>query len=324
MIPVVDLGVGRAPDPAAPGVVDRVVAACETSGFFVVTGHGVPAASIAAVHEQARRFFALPEEEKAPTRAAERTSHLGWSTTRSEALAHSLDEVTPPDLKESYSVPHPIPWRNRRLHEADIGPPPDVWPAGVPELRPVTLDYYAHMERLAGRIMAIFALGLGLPADHFEAYIDQHISGFRLLNYPPQPDVPDVGQLRAGAHSDYGSLTILSHGDEADGLQVRQADGSWLDVPAVAGGLVVNLGDLMAQWTNDRWVSSMHRVVNPPPERRLQARQSLAFFHQPSADALIEPLPTCCSPSSPPRYGPVTSGEHLRAKLAKQRVGPPV
>ena len=141
----------------------------------------------------------------------------------------------------------------------------------------------------------------------------------RLNHYAEATRPPLPGQLRAGAHSDYGSLTILLATASAGGLQVRGGDGAWCDVEPVPGTFIVNLGDLMAQWTNDRWVSTLHRVVNPPPDRRAGSRRaSIAFFHQPNHDALIECLPTCRRPDEAPRYAPTTSGAHLLAKTAKE------
>jgi isopenicillin N synthase-like dioxygenase len=142
---------------------------------------------------------------------------------------------------------------------------------------------------------------------------------FRALHYPNQPDAPLEGQLRAGAHSDYGSLTIVRQEDRPGGLQVLDHSGEWVDVPVVDGGLVVNIGDLMAEWTNDRWVSTMHRVVNPPRDAAGDSdRVSLVFFHQPNYDAVIECLPSVLGPGEEPKYAVTTSGQHLYDKFVKQ------
>ena len=175
------------------------------------------------------------------------------------------------------------------------------------------------MESLAETLMRIFALALGMPEKFFADKIDRHITAMRLNHYAEATRPPLPEQLRAGAHSDYGSLTILLATAGAGGLQVRGSDGAWCDVEPVPDTFIVNLGDLMAQWTNDRWVSTLHRVANPPPDRRAGSRRaSIAFFHQPNHDALIECLPTCRHPDDPPRYAPTTSGAHLLAKTAKE------
>jgi isopenicillin N synthase-like dioxygenase len=135
-----------------------------------------------------------------------------------------------------------------------------------------------------------------------------------ISNYPDQPEELEAGQLRAGAHTDYGGLTILKTEDKPGGLQVQTSDGRWEPVPIVPGAFIINLGDLMAQWTNDEWVSTMHRVVNPPRDQAIGSRrQSLVFFHQPNYDAVIECIPTCTETA--PKYARTTSIEHLEMKM---------
>jgi len=159
------------------------------------------------------------------------------------------------------------------------------------------------------------AVALGLPESYFADKIDDNFAALNTFHYPPQTEAPQNGQLRAGAHSDFGSLTILSTGDDPGGLQVRDHDGSWQDIAAPPDVFVVNIGDLMAQWTNDRWVSTLHRVVNPPRGRAHLPRQSIAFFHQPHWHTPIECLPGCGTA----RHPPITSGEHFERKLGLLR-----
>ena len=141
-----------------------------------------------------------------------------------------------------------------------------------------------------------------------------------MLHYPPQLETPKPGQLRAGAHSDYGSLTIVKLDAAEGGLQVQTRDGAWLDVPHVPEAFVVNLGDLMAEWTNDRWVSTLHRVVNPSRTAGESARRmSMTFFHQPTYHAVIACLPNCADTQRPPRHGSIPSGEHVWMKINKHR-----
>ena len=170
-------------------------------------------------------------------------------------------------------------------------------------MRPLWEEYFLTMAEVSRQLMRMFAVGLGLDIDYFEDKIDKHISMFRVLNYPDQPTEPLPGQLRAGAHSDYGSLTIVRPEDKPGGLQVMTKSGEWFDIPVIPGGLVVNIGDLMAEWTNDRWVSTLHRVVNPPRDVAHDSRRiSLVFFHQPNYDAMIECLPTCLPPGEQPKH----------------------
>jgi isopenicillin N synthase-like dioxygenase len=239
-----------------------------------------------------------------------------------EGLSYSLDEPTPPDLKESLSIgPIDVDRDDPYFTGPAAGPhfAPNVWPANPPELRPVWTAYFDAMQHLAADLMRMFALALDLPENYFDDKIDRHISMFRVLQYPSQTTMPEPGQMRAGAHSDYGSLTILRQENRPGGLQVRNKAGEWIDVAAVPGTFVVNIGDLMMQWTNDLWSSTMHRVINPPRELAYDsARISLVFFHQPNYDAMVSCLPSCASPDNPPKYAPVSSGDHLLSKFVKQ------
>jgi isopenicillin N synthase-like dioxygenase len=184
-------------------------------------------------------------------------------------------------------------------------------------MQPTFSAYYDALAALAARVMRLMAIGLGLAPDTFEPAIDHHTSALRALHYPDLAGVGvEPGQLRAGAHSDYGTLTLLRQDDAPGGLQVQRVDGVWHDVPSTPGAYVVNVGDALERWTNDRWVSTLHRVVVPPAgtERDCE-RFSIAFFHNANWDAVIDCLPTCCGPDRPPRYGPITAGTHLMEKF---------
>jgi isopenicillin N synthase-like dioxygenase len=181
------------------------------------------------------------------------------------------------------------------------------------------------MEELGGTLMSVAAVGLGLDDHYFDPKIDRSISVMRAINYQRAPGAPEAlpGQMRMGAHSDYGSLTILL-ADDVPGLQIRLADGSWQPVPIPTGGFLVNIGDLLAEWTNDRWRSTVHRVVPPPQSASAGPdpcrRRSVAWFQQPNHDAVVECLATCTGPGNPSRYRPVRSGDHLMAKLLGPRL----
>jgi isopenicillin N synthase-like dioxygenase len=303
------------------GVVSAVGAACEEIGFLLVSGHGVPSTLVDEIRRVSSAFFDRPLEEKLGYRMPP-DRYRGYIAYGNEALAYSLDERTPPDLKESFSI-GPIDAADDDYHRAAAPAnffAPNMWPEGLPAFRSTWTDYYRHMEALAATLMRIFALALDMDEHFFDDKIDRHITNFSVLHYPPQHEPPLPGQLRAGAHTDYGSLTIVKPDAAAGGLQVLGKDDSWLDVPHVPDTFVVNLGDLMAEWTNDRWVSTLHRVANPPSTAGAAARRlSMAFFHQPNYDAVIRCLPTCTAPDRPPRYGSTTSGEHVWMKINKHR-----
>jgi isopenicillin N synthase-like dioxygenase len=169
------------------------------------------------------------------------------------------------------------------------------------------------MAGLGGHLRRLFALALGLAEDWFEEAFAGHSSSLRAINYPELAEAAEPGQLRAGEHTDYGCMTILRTENAPGRLQVRNRAGEWVDVQAAPDSFVVNLGDMMARWTNDRWVATLHRVANPPPGPGSR-RQTLVFFHDPRADAVIEAI---AAPGAEARYEPVTAGEYVLAKAAR-------
>ncbi|WP_018075913.1 isopenicillin N synthase family dioxygenase [Novosphingobium nitrogenifigens] len=322
-VPTIDLTPYRlGTEEGKRAVAEAVGKACTDIGFLVISGHGVPQDLIERTYAVSRRFFALPASEKALLNRPQSDQVRGYSAVGDEGLSYSLGEVAPPDLKESLSIgPLNVPADDPYYHNAEAGPhfAPNLWPESLPELKTVWSEYFAEMERLSCDLMRIFALALDLPENWFDPTGDRHISMFRALHYPNQPDAPLDGQMRAGAHSDYGALTILRQENVPGSLQVCNREGNWVDVPAIPGTFVVNIGDLMMQWTNDKWISTLHRVVNPPRDLADQAsRVSLVYFYQPNYDAVVSCLDSCQSPDQPARYPPITSGDHLTAKFVQQ------
>lgn len=293
-------------------VVSRIADACARTGFLVVTNHGVDQDVIAAAWSAATRFFDLATADKMAVAMPYPGYPYGYAPFRGERLAASLGAETPPDLKETFSM-GPV--------DAPATPPataaeafvyePTPWPPALPGLRPALEAYYTAMAGLVARLMTLFAQALGLARDFFESRIDRHTSALRLLDYPALTEAGEPGQLRAGAHTDYGTVSVLRAASA--GLEVL-VDGRWSAVPLVAESLVVNLGDAMARWTNDRWRSTLHRVVTSP-DGATSRRQSIAFFHNANWDAVIECIPSCLAAGELPRYAPVTAGDHLMSKF---------
>jgi isopenicillin N synthase-like dioxygenase len=338
MVPVVDLAPFATGDEATGRAVAAAVdAACRDVGFFIVVGHGIPAAIFDATWSAAYAFFDLPVEQRMTVAMPYPGYPYGYNPFNVEALNRSIGGDAPPDLKETFNV-GPIDPPPRPIEEMDDADEravyaPNIWPDVVcPPLRPALEAHFRSMAGLAARLMEVFAVALGLPATWFAKYIDRHGSALRVAHYPALDRAPQPGQLRAGAHTDYGTLTILTIDDEP-GLQVQVADGGWIDVGHIEGGLVVNLGDLMQRWTNDRWRSTMHRVVTPEPPasetpelsasdsvalqtkqtvRGVGRRLSVPFFHNANWDAEVECL---TAPGEEPRHPPVTAGRHLMAKF---------
>lgn len=293
--PIVDLADG--------GGATEMDEACRHIGFLAVIGHDVPSDVIEAAWDSAVEFFDLPMEAKM---VAASNGPYGYMPFAAEALARSRGGAAPPDLKESFNLG---PWH---LPDADV-----VWPSGPPGFRDSWTAYYRAMESFSARLLALAAAALGVPASTFTRHSDRHTSALRALNYPALDGPVAPGQVRAGAHSDYGSLTILLPGPGRGGLEVQARDGLWVQVPVIEGAFVVNIGDLMERWTNDRWVSTVHRVVNPPADAAAtERRQSIAYFQNPNAEAVISPLPTCVPAGEEPRYRPVVFGDWLARKLA--------
>jgi isopenicillin N synthase-like dioxygenase len=306
-VPVIDLTPFQSGGPDGRGQVAAFVrAACEQIGFLIITGHGVPAEVVAQASSSARAFFDLPRAEK--ERLPLTPQGAGYSPLQGESLARTLGQPAPADLKESFNVGR----------DFDATP----WPPQPPGLRAALTAYFERMDHLAAELLQVFAAALALPGDYFVDKINRSGSFLRVINYPPPAAEPASGQLRAGAHTDYGTLTILRSENVLGGLQVRSRAGDWLDVQVPAGALVVNLGDMLMRWTNDRWLSTLHRVVNPPAGAWTRSRrQSLVFFHNPNPDAVIECLPGCCGPDHPPKYRPIRAGDFI-AEKSRQAYGP--
>jgi len=321
-VPVIDMAPFLAGDGDAKAATARAVdAACQDTGFLVVTGHGVPAPLIADAFAEFHAFFDLPVVEKERVRSPRGDNLRGYVGIEENALSYSIDATTPPDLFERFTCGLPdVP--DDAFHNArrDTLFQPNIWPAARPSMAPVAGDYFRAMERLIADLLRLCAVALDVDEQFFADKIDHHSPLLSANLYPAQPAVPEPGQLRAGAHTDYGSLTILASEDKPGGLQVMTRDGNWRDVRPAPNSFIINIGDLMARWTNDRWVSTLHRVVNPPRAAADTSRRlSLVFFHHPNQDALIECIPSCASAGNPAKYPPITAGDYIMGKFAKQR-----
>jgi isopenicillin N synthase-like dioxygenase len=243
-------------------------------------------------------------------------TNRGYHPVGGEALSQANDAAAPPDLKEFFHVgpvdvgddPYYTSAEGRRHFE------PNIWPRRPAEFERAATEYYRAMSGLVVFLMRLAALALDVAERFFDDKVDRSIGTMRLNYYPAPAAPPRPGQLRAGAHTDYGGFTILSGEDVPGGLQVRTRAGEWVNVPTEPTTFVVNIGDLLMRWTNDRWLSNLHRVVNPPEAPgAARARLSIAFFNHPNYDALIECLPS----QGPARHAPVRSGEYRDLKYAK-------
>jgi isopenicillin N synthase-like dioxygenase len=320
-VPVIDISpVLSGRDPAeARAVVDAVATACEEVGFFVVVGHDVSEAAIQSVVKESDTFFSRPTEDKMRIKRPAPDVSRGFNSLADQSLARTLGVEAPPDLMESLGF-GPLTVGKGPYWEEGHGPTyfhPNLWPDEMPDFRSAVERYYREMERLAEKLCRIFALALGKEENYFRDKIDRHISSMRINYYPAQASDPLPGQIRAGAHSDYDAFTILL--TDSKGLQVVRRGGDWIDVPIVPNGFVIKIGDMLMRWTNDRWVSTLHRVVNPPQQARNKSRISVAFFQIPNHDVVMESFESCVGPNDQQRYATTTVGAHWRGKILAAR-----
>lgn len=309
-LPTVDVSpfaTGAPPSPEQDAVAAEIDRICREVGFFLIAGHGVEPAVKAAMFDAMQRFFARPLEEKLEIAIGKSANHRGYVAIAAE----KSDEEGAADLKESLDTggeqgpDHP---------EVQAGVPmfgPNQFPAD-PAFREAWEAYRAQAVEAAQRVQRAMARALG---QHDEFLLDRPggevMYHLRHLHYPPQDAVaPGPDQLGCGAHTDYGTVTLLAD-DGVGGLQVMTRDGTWIEVAVPDDRLVVNIGDLMAIWTNDRWVSNPHRVVNPPHTDRY----SMPLFVTPPFHAEISCLPDCLEPGEEPKYAPQEAGAYLLSRI---------
>jgi isopenicillin N synthase-like dioxygenase len=322
-IPVIDLRPWWGTDADRLAVGRQVDAAARAFGFFQIVGHRLPTERIEAMVAASTEFFALPIEIKQRCTPADPAINRGYAARGTEALSYSIGRDAPPDLFEAFNIGEddvdyddPFYAAQRRGVFA-----PNIWPAIPQQLRPALVDYFQSARQLALTLTEVFAVALGLAPGWFVPFVDRSTTTMRAIRYEHRAGEGDPlpGQQRMGAHTDYGIVTVL-WAEPVAGLQIVAPDGEWIDVIPANDALVINLGDLTAQWTNDQWRSTVHRVVPPTAVDGHAVRRSAAFFLDGNWDARIECLPTCCSAVDPPRYPPVTAGEHLMAKLMGPRL----
>ncbi len=291
--------------------------AFEESGFVALTGHGISEAMIQSLYETVKTFFAMPLADKMKYALPQRALNRGYLPIGMETVAATLDRETPPDLCEAL-VFKSLFQEAEQKRGAGAGSErwENIWPAEPSGLAELVTGYFWSIDRLTGTVYRMAALALDLPENHFEPYFREHWNTLRFVNYPDQPVEPLPGQLRYGAHHDYGALAFVRQDAAPGGLQVCDCDGGWHDIPAVPGSFIVNVGDLLSHWTNGRWRSTLHRVMNPP--RALTGstqRLSMVLFSRPDDGAEISCLPTCHDALLPPKYLPVKAGAFTRAKM---------
>ena len=293
----IDISALASPDLAArQAVAQQIGRACRDTGFFVITGHGVAPDTMAGAFTAAHAVFALPAETKRQLAIATHGHNRGYVGLGVEAL----DEATAPDLKEAYNL----------IWTDEAQRPPNIWPP-IAGWRTQAQAYFDAVLAVGQRLHRAFSLDLGLPEHFFDDKLNRPQAALRLLHYPVRfgADAP-AGQAGAGAHTDYGNVTLLAT-DGVAGLQVRRRDGTWIDAPALPGAFICNIGDCLMRWSNDVYVSTPHRVQAPTQER-----YSIAFFLDPNPDALVSAIASCVPAGQAPRYRAVTAGDYLQQRFA--------
>ena len=292
-LPLLDLAPLRSGDQDARHALAREMqAACRAHGFFYIAGHAIPAELVNEVLDEIRKLFALPAADKLAIARRDPRIERGWEPLGSQVL----EPGALPDLKEAFGI-------------GPAGDPdwPNLWPAALPGLQPLLLRYFALCQSLAVDLMGLLALSLDLPEDHFRGFCTAPLCGLRALHYPPQAPSAEALQRGAGAHTDFGALTLLTQ-DDTGGLELFDPDSGWFAAAPLPGTMVVNLGDLIPRWTNDRYRSTVHRVIN----RSGRHRYSVPFFFDGNPQAQIACLPTCQGPGNPPRHAPISVADHIQ------------
>ncbi|PWN45469.1 Clavaminate synthase-like protein [Ceraceosorus guamensis] len=331
-VPVVDIGAYVQQDgtPEQRAIVAAAIdEACRTVGFIQVIGHGVPTALTNGLAEAIDEFFGLNLQVKKAYRTPPEVNR-GYTAPKSESLSLSLGYESSSRMKDFFEA------FNVGLAKSDFPNlsvdskhyPENVWPSTehAPMFKHRVQSYFVEAGRVARTMTRIFADALSLPPDFFEAHTDHSIDVLRMNNYalPEGTEVRLDGKddlMGMGAHTDFGIVTVL-WADQVRGLQVLDAQGSWHDVSPTRGALLINLGDLTARWTNERWTSTLHRVKPPILENgTVERRRSAAYFHDGNAEALITTIPSTIAEGQAPLYDPITVGDHIAAKLGGSRAG---
>jgi isopenicillin N synthase-like dioxygenase len=294
-IPIIDLAGMHGGDPAAKARVAAALRkACTEVGFFYIVNHGVPEQLIASVFAEGRRLFDRPIDAKMKIHMKQSPHQLGYVANGDENANPASGSKA--DVHEAFDFTY-----------EDFRSAGNQWPAELPGFEDTFTAYAVAMKRLARLLFHAFALSLELPEDYFDGISTTPMQLVRILHYPSQPGPFDETQMGNGAHTDHECFTILRQDDRVQALQVRNRSGQWIDAPPIPGSYVVNIGDLMARWTNGAFASTYHRVANLSGE----PRYSVPCFIGPNADTLVEALPSCIGPDNPPKYPPVRAGEYI-------------
>lgn len=303
-LPIIDLSnLDTASQTEKQMLAKQIGQACQLHGFFYVTGHGIPAQLQENLFQQSKQFFGLPTSQKEKVHKKFSTANRGYEPLKNQ----TLEAGSPPDLKEGFYIGHEHDASHPLVQTKRFNYGANQWPQDVPDLKTIALDYIEKMSSLGEKLMGLLALSLNLEEDYFSDFCQDPLVTLRLLHYPPQPATPLENEKGCGAHTDFGGLTLLLQ-DELGGLQVwSQKDKNWIDATPIPGSYIVNLGDMIARWTNDKYKSTLHRVINKSGKERY----SIPFFYSGHIDHTVSCLTTCLSENQTPKYAPTTVEKHM-------------
>ncbi|MDO6822672.1 isopenicillin N synthase family oxygenase [Marinobacter sp. 1_MG-2023] len=302
-LPIIDLSLLAGTDHQRQQLAQSLADACLHTGFFYVSHHGISETLIKRVFEESQALFSLPGADKEAINKSFSKANRGYEPLKGQ----TLEPGSPPDLKEGFYIGEELDNSDPRVEAGRFNMGANQWPRTLADFRGTMMEYFQGMNELSGRIMEALALSLGLDEDFFADFCRQPLSTLRLLHYPPQPPNPAPGEKGCGAHTDFGGITVLLL-DDKPGLQVWDAKADeWINAEPISGTFVVNLGDMIARWTNDRYRSTLHRVVNTSGAERY----SVPFFFTGNPDHEVSCLPTCLDEGDQPHYPPTTVEAHL-------------
>ncbi|ETI21322.1 hypothetical protein G647_07668 [Cladophialophora carrionii CBS 160.54] len=329
VMPLIDFGTFLHGDATAKKTTaEQISHAFKTSGFLYLQNHGIPEDQVKLAFSESADFFKRPQDQKDGLKWTTPDANRGYVTWGREKVTQSDDpdeiaklRASNPDLKESMEI-----------GREGVEGKPNQWPDRLDDAGKVfTRDmqrFFLTLKDLHVNVMRAIALGMGLDEHFFDSYTDGGDNTLRLLHYPPVKKSvwkANPNQVRAGEHSDYGSITLLFQ-DEIGGLEVKSPKGTWVRATPIPGTIVVNAGDLLQRWSNDTIRSTNHRVIQPPPkdagsddddpDALVPARYSIAYFCNPNFDRFIEALPGTWDPTAKPKYPGINSGDYLIMRLA--------
>ncbi len=311
-VPVLDLAPLMAGEPTKE-LAQTLRHACETIGFFYVANHGVPTGTVDDLFAAMRRYFAQPLDKKMEYEIDKR--YRRGYTPLAVNRAH---EDYLPDLKESFGISLDLPLTDPDVMAGKAFHGPNRWPPDAPWFRSAAENYVDHVIRLSKRLLHLFALSLELPVDYFDGFTTKPMLRTSMFHYPPQPPVGPDNQAGVAPHTDNGMFTVLQQ-DPIGGLELQTRSGEWIGAPYIDDTFVINIGDLMQVWTNDVYISNLHRVINHSGRERY----SVPTFFNLDYDTMVTCLPSCVSANRPAKYEPINFGDFFLNRFSRNKYKAP-